>query len=204
MKTCCTLKRPAPRHCQCTLAKSDEMFSPRRRQSTFMQLFFVEAIYKSGEVLYIQRAKICHLWSRWQTAVRIPLHLGCGYWMADGAGTERERDCEKIDKQFEIMERKHGFNCNIMHESVSNDAKAAICSMPILLAPLGNLLRRKAERIFQFQTPVVKWHQSLLPSFFNDDVSRPREVHFLPFSEHSIKVCEMKTHKSLNVLILNR
>lgn len=67
--------------------------------------------------------------------------------MAAGAGRERERDGAKIDKQFEIMERKHGFNCNIMHELVSNDAKAAIRSLPmLLLAPLGKFIATESRK----------------------------------------------------------
>lgn len=42
-----------------------------------------------------------------------------------------ERTKMQIDRQFEIMEKKHGFNCNIMHESVFNDAKLFLSFLPV-------------------------------------------------------------------------
>lgn len=108
----------------------------------------------------------CHLWSRWQTAI---LYI----WTGDADDdVEWESTKKKIDKQFKIMERKHGFNCNIMHESLFNDAKGMarksdgntfFFPRTMFLAPLENLLHSKwsGEKLFQFPTPVVKWHQSL-------------------------------------------
>lgn len=184
MKTCSTSKRPTPsrlRRCECTrwsslmrcfrLVEGNLHFSTH---SMHLCSFFVEAIYKSGEVLYIQSAKICHLWSRWQQWEFPSIWAVDTGWLMVPGLRERKGDCKKIDKQFEIMERKHGFNCNIMHESVSNDAKAAIRAM--LLAPLGNLLRQKAERIFQFKHQSLNGinlsHHIFLPSFFNEHTSR--------------------------------
>lgn len=84
---------------------------------------FFWAIYKSGArsalhwTFFFLSTFSCHLWSRWQTAI---LYIWvCSRGMPDDDVARRTKRERKRDRQalFKIMERKHGFNCNIMHES---------------------------------------------------------------------------------------
>lgn len=143
--------------------------------------FSLKAIYKkrcAESALCIPKRKfLCHLWSRWQTESIFAFYI----WSERGEGClddDVEREGEEIDKQFasEIMERKHGFNCNIMHESVFNDAQQKKTRKPNgkdlvgnfssqLLAPFGKFIALKCGELrnyFNFKHQVVKWHQSLI------------------------------------------
>lgn len=79
------------------------------------------------------------------------------------------------------MERKHGFNCNIMHESLFNDAverrekRLERFSLAMFLAPLENLLHCKAVE----RTPVGKCHQSTFRRLpLTNNTACVDEVHF--------------------------